>query len=101
MRSLFALLSDSLKLFRAHAALYLGYSAWLLLPYAANIFLVFLPENVFSVSLAAMLNITIMFLSLFLFILFVHLTHQFLAKEPMDEKKLRQQSVPLMLPVLV
>jgi len=100
MHAVSYLLSQSILVYRKNFNILIGYSSWILVPYAAIILLDFLPESL-PVQLLAFLTLFVqLFLFVWVFIILSVFLKATLTGEPIDPHRLPEKTKELILPVL-
>jgi hypothetical protein len=100
MSSPFELIAKSVRLYRANAATFLGYSAWLLLPFSGAVILELIPLSPFVQLLAFPLMLVELFLTFWIIIILILLTNSFLTEAKIDQKQFPKTAKMLIAPVL-
>lgn len=95
------LISKSLKLYQAHSATLLGYSAWLLLPFIVYVGMDFLPISTPVFVVAIILSILELFLAFWIGIILTKLVFSYDGKKLVDSQKIQIESVQLVRPVVL
>ena len=101
MLTVTSLLKESLKLYRSHATNYIGYVAWLLLPFSGMVLLSLLPQTFFVFVLGIFLTFVQIFLAVWLAILLIQLTTSFKAGEKPDGIKFQKHATLLLRSALI
>ncbi|MBI4713699.1 hypothetical protein HY771_00720 [Candidatus Uhrbacteria bacterium] len=100
MSSPFELILKSVRLYRTNAATFLGYSAWLLIPFAGAVILGLLPLSPFAQLLAFLLMLVELFLSFWVVIILVLCADALLTGKKFEHGRFPKIAKTLIAPVL-
>ena len=100
MSSPFELISKSVRLYKANASTFLGYSSWLLLTFTAFVLLGFFPLTQNVEFIAFVLSIAEIFVTLWVVIALAMCSKAFLSNQTNEIKKIAKIATSLMQPVL-
>jgi hypothetical protein len=89
------LLSRTYSLYKKHLWLYLGYAAWLLVPFAAFVILTFLPDHPAVLVAGILVSILELFLAIWLSLIFIRITAAIATRKPIDLQKTQKETLKL------
>lgn len=101
MRSPIDLITESFTLYRNNFATLIGYSAWILLPFAGFVLLNFLPRTLPILSLGFILFIIETFIAVWISIILIQLSASIIQNKTVVPIQLQQSSTKLIYPVLI
>lgn len=94
------LLRDSAQLYRDYAWTYIGYAAWMLIPFAGFVALIYLPSGTLSDVLAVLFVAVQLFLSIWISIILIDITNTLFEQKEVPHEQANQTARRRLLPVV-